>query len=677
LKKVVINLCVILINLTIPVIVFAQATYYVDPINGSDGNNGTSTNKAFRTIFQARNAVRCKIKTMTGDIIIYLKGGIYQLDSALTLSSADSGTNGYKITYQQYQCEKPVISGGVRITGWTLHDPLKNIFKAVVEEPIESRQLYVNALRAIRARTIDASDWYEEGDGYHCPTEVSTWKNISDVEVVSHMVWKCHRGPISSVNGTHATMAQPYWDNVHVQFSAPPIWIENAYELLDREGEWYLDRSSSTIFYKPRIGEDISTAEVILSKQETLVKGSNVGNITFSGITFAYATWLIPNTIGGFACIQADARTSSPIAPFGFYFWQVFEQVPGNISFNHSSNIKFNSCAFEHLGSTALQFYRGSKNDTIYDNTFRDISGSAISVGSLNDSVPAPDDLVKDNSVTNNLISEVAVEFSGCVGILVGYTDHTVLSHNEIRSLPYTGISLGWGWSNKETIAKNNEISYNLIDSVMTLLDDGGAIYTISAQGGSEIHNNFIKNNLNQPAALYADQGTSYMRWHHNVVDNAPRWMNLWSETSLNVIADFNFYTNPEFVFGGTNCTIENNVYVSNNWPAGAINIMQTAGRVPTVGCHNNIAAVGESRAFRINSYPNPTLGTFHISFDVSFQENYTVKVYDCQGRLLQTALKNKSEIEFELNLNNYPAGLYLIRIAAGNHDYQQKMIKQ
>ena len=40
-------------------------------------------------------------------------------------------------------------------------------------------------------------------------------------------------------------------------------WIENAYELLDEPGEWYLDRSRHELFYRPRPGEDLATARVV------------------------------------------------------------------------------------------------------------------------------------------------------------------------------------------------------------------------------------------------------------------------------------------------------------------------------------------------------------------------------------------------------------------------------
>jgi hypothetical protein len=56
-----------------------QASYYVDPVNGNDIYNGLTTGTAFHTITKARDAVRTINSNMTGDIIVYLRGGTYPL----------------------------------------------------------------------------------------------------------------------------------------------------------------------------------------------------------------------------------------------------------------------------------------------------------------------------------------------------------------------------------------------------------------------------------------------------------------------------------------------------------------------------------------------------------------------------------------------------------------------
>src|SRR5262249_55750017 len=90
-----------------------------------------------------------------------------------------------------------------------------------------------------------------------------------------------------------------------------PGWIENAYELLDQPGEWYLDLTMHLISYIPRPGENLATSRVVAGGLESVMRGDGtldapVHDIEFDGLTFAYTTWLAPNTRDGFSEEQAN-----------------------------------------------------------------------------------------------------------------------------------------------------------------------------------------------------------------------------------------------------------------------------------------------------------------------------------------------------------------------------------
>src|SRR5206468_764562 len=148
-------------------------------------------------------------------------------------------------------------------------------------------------------------------------------------------------------------------------------------------------------------------AEVVLPKLETLISGAGVMNVQFKGLIFAYATWLHPNTTSGFPCIQSEAIYVGPNTSS--------MQLPANITFAYCQNLRFEGNTFEHLGVTGLQLFRGCKSNVVYDNTFYDISASAVSIGSVGDANASANDLVKDNTIDNNLITRAAVEYYGCV----------------------------------------------------------------------------------------------------------------------------------------------------------------------------------------------------------------------------------------------------------------------
>ena len=134
-----------------------QAEFFVSP-QGSDANPGT-IERPFRTIERAQSAVREINSNMQGNIVVYLRDGVYQLERTLEFSEADSGTNGYRVIYQAYPGENPIVSGGVQVTGWEHHEG--NIYKAKLERDIKLRALYVNGQRAVMAwKNVTAQGGY-------------------------------------------------------------------------------------------------------------------------------------------------------------------------------------------------------------------------------------------------------------------------------------------------------------------------------------------------------------------------------------------------------------------------------------------------------------------------------------------------------------------------------------
>jgi len=120
--------------------------------------------------------------------------------------------------------------------------------------------------------------------------------------------------------------------------------------------------------------------------------------------------------------------------------------------------------------------------------------------------------------ISNNFITDISNEDWSCVGIGVGYTRNTAIEHNEIENVSYTGISMGWGWSAAANAMKNNKIVANKIHHYGKHNYDCAGIYTLSAQPGSVINNNYIDSIYKAAYAhlpshwfyLYTDEGSSY-----------------------------------------------------------------------------------------------------------------------------------------------------------------------
>lgn len=115
---------------------------------GDDAAAGTRQ-APFRTLRRALEALRLSHAT---NITLSLADGTYRLDETLRFDADRFGPDGAHVTMRAMPGAKPVISGAVKVEGWTLHDASLNIYRAHVGAH-RSRQLYVNGKRATRART--------------------------------------------------------------------------------------------------------------------------------------------------------------------------------------------------------------------------------------------------------------------------------------------------------------------------------------------------------------------------------------------------------------------------------------------------------------------------------------------------------------------------------------------
>ena len=469
-------------------------SFYVDPTNGNDANSGTLTSP-FRTIDKARQVVRSVKGSMTSNINVYLRGGTYALNSTLVFDALDSGTNGFNVIYQAYNGEIPVISGGQTITGWTLTS--NGIYKASAQG-LNFRQLYVADSRAVRAR-------YPNTDTY---SRLKSWDdsakkivvNNSDIpsytndagnpaEISIQLRWTNDWLRIGSVErlGADANLvpAEPERTTIFNK-NDPPRWanqpyhLENALEFLDQPGEWYLKKSTNEVYYKPRAGENISSIKVVAPKVDTLIKlagtpSNPVHHLQFSGISFESTNWTKPSDYG-----FVDHQGNQYLTYFTSYGDYNAPRTEAALILNAATNIQVTGNKFKNIGSIAIDIYNGSQNNSIIGNRITDIAGSGIQLGYFPPSHteqtynPPANQQTLNNTISNNYIARIGLDYKGAVGIITGYTYGAVIEHNEITNAPYSGISVGWGWSFEQSMLGNNQIKFNHIWNVVNALQTEG-----------------------------------------------------------------------------------------------------------------------------------------------------------------------------------------------------------
>lgn len=513
------------------------ATFVVSP-DGDDRNPGTEA-APFRSILRAQQALRPGIEQMTSDVTILLRGGTYELDETLRFDHRDSGANGFRVVYRSFPGEEAIVSGGSAITGWM--ETETGLLRAEVGGR-RFRQLYVNGARATRSRLPNDPEftrlvrWDEPTQRLVLkPGALSPWSNLSEIELVVFKQWTQNNLRLESyVEAGEEVFLLPrepdrtkaFMGHLFLRLEGQPYFLENAFEFLDAPGEWYLRRTTGEVFYRPREGDDVARGTVIAPHLERLldVRGTArepVHDLAFVGLTFQYAGWTLPSD-EGFVTGQADAIYAGTTPMAG--------RVPAAVQVEHAHHVRFERNTFRHLGGTGLTLTTGVSDSEVVGNRVQDLSGSGIVVESSLEPRPIDPRLVcRDNLVANNLIERIGLDYRSSVGIFAGFVSHTRIEHNEIHDAPYTGISLGWGWTDSETRLGHNRVAANHLYGVMSIMADGAGIYTLSKQPGTVIRENYIHDLVRSPWAghspipgIYLDEGSSGILLSNNVLERVP-----------------------------------------------------------------------------------------------------------------------------------------------------------
>ncbi|WBB82105.1 RICIN domain-containing protein [Micromonospora sp. WMMD882] len=532
-----------------------QQTYHVAP-DGNDANPGT-LQAPFRTLQRARDVVRTVNSNMTGDIEVYLRGGRYPVTSTIEFGAADSGTNGNRVVYAAYQNEKPVLDGGVQVTGWTQHSG--NIWKAPLDRANKLRALYVNDKRAFMAsKTVNSAGchgtynitagqaaWaWESGsqcDGakYNLNDFPAIARNQDDIEIETATTWTTAIVGVRQVTTTPdganrvalyqqpgAAIAQGAFNgNAQVNGSHK---LMNAYEFLDSPGEFFFDKTARTVYYYKSSSENMTTASVYAPNNvSTLLRvagtstSSHARNITFSGLTVQHSDWNLANVAGSaYKQAQQGNLTATAYAKGNFhvYYYRNVDVVPGIVQVQNADGILFQRNRVQHTGADGISMVNDVQSSQLIGNHTNDIAGSAVVVGHpqhvyVGDGTssnrekwtPQVEGLPKNIDIRNNYLYDSAVLFNGHSPISAYFVDTLTVQRNRIEKAPWSGITLGWGWWNFDgssgsivpnrptTTARNNTISHNHIIDTVQRLSDTAPIYTLGSQPGTMITNNYLQ----------------------------------------------------------------------------------------------------------------------------------------------------------------------------------------
>ena len=521
----------------------SAVTFYVAK-NGNDAwsgklpaPNAQRNDGPFATLQRARDAVR-ELKRQQGGtlkqpVTVFVRSGTHFLTEPLTFTPEDSGTAECPVTFAAYKDEKPVISGGRKLGNWEIGrlGNGKTVWTVTIPEVREGKwmfhQLWVNGQRRVRARhpnegflkvaavpDLQPNQPYNKGQNrfQFAPGDVKAWENLEDVDVVLLHFWVSVRFAVASVDEQKniVTFTQTSRRKLMEGFGNAPAryYVENALELLDAPGEWYLNRNTGVLYYLPMPGEKMEQAEVIAPALTHLVRlqgepqvGQWVEHVAFHRLTFAHSEWWLPRNDTG------DAQASVA--------------VTGAIQGDGVRHCAFEGCTVAHVSNYAMHLARGCQQNRIVGCEVFDLGAGGVRIGETTIRDNAAEQ-THGNEVTDNHIYDGGKTFHQAIGVWVGQSYGNRIAHNHIHDFYYTGISVGWTWGYGRTLTRDNVIEFNHVHDIgRGWLSDMGGIYTLGTQPGTVIRNN-VFHDITAVGyggwGIYFDEGSSEIVAENNLV---------------------------------------------------------------------------------------------------------------------------------------------------------------
>jgi len=508
-----------------------QKTFYVSTI-GDDSWSGllpspnpTNTDGPFLTPSAAQLAVLSVPRPLTGQVIVYIREGLYELNQTLVLgpgSGGDSPISSVLWTKYPEDVGQVILSGGVQISQWT-ETSQPGIWKAKLptSAPLRSRGLFETFASGESARRTPAripmpaesgrENLYSDDSTLqyvglldHSPLNGSCWgskantsinqwgfvynssdsrspspdfADIKGLDVLVFGAWTASWGSVSSIHSDNSSLivtsplssAIPgQWGGLGCPGGARYV-LFNAFEgLVPGSGYFYVNDSSREIFYAPYAYEDMTSLKLSVPVLSTVAElagddcGGPLFSITFSEMSIRHAS-------------DGGTRESD----------QGNDVLSGSFTLSTATDISLINMEFAHSDSSGVFLTDFLTRVSIINCSITSVGGDGIGLKLVYEDVGS---YPVNTTIFNNTVNGVGHVFFGQPsGIRVqGDPSSTVnVSNNLVTSSTYAGIMVGWQTGSKKPTSDftwqfvvQDNVVYNC---GLSTLSDFGGIYVSSA----------------------------------------------------------------------------------------------------------------------------------------------------------------------------------------------------
>lgn len=484
---------------------------------------------------------------------IVIADGHYEIAEPLQFAADDGGTEESPVSFEAAPGGSPVISGGRAIGAW--QQGADGVWQTKLEDVAKRswffEQLFVNGRRAVRARSPNTGYFNFVGEApgnafgdvkeleFHAfavaPDHYALLKAIpaeqrDDVLLTVTHAWAVGQCRIKSLHdASQSVLIKGRSRYPFVRFEPDQRWwVENYRAALDAPGEWFLDRSTGTLFYKPLPGEDMTTTEAIAPVADKFVVMKGTRNVTFKGLRFEYANYIYPKD--------------------GLHDGQAATDTDGAIDLQDVRGIRITDCEVAHVGRHAIYFRNGCADSAVTHCHLYDLGGGGVRVGEVDK--PVAERICRNIAVDDCIIQHGGRLHPSACGVVFTHTRNCSVTHCDIGDLFYTGVSAGWNWGYGESLSRETRVEDNHIHHLgWAYLSDMGGFYGLGTSPGTVIRGNHIHHVASHRYGgwgLYTDEGSTDVLMENNLVHDT------WNSGFHQHYGYYNVIRNNIFAFGHT-----------------------------------------------------------------------------------------------------------------------------
>lgn len=436
------------------------ADIYVSP-SGNDSNSGAK-GSPLASLAGARNAARKSAGKEA--VTVHVADGTYYLPETLVFTPEDSGSKQNKVVYVAATEGGAILSGGAELKlSWVTHQD--GIFKAQTPADLKVDQLFIDGQNQRMARypNYDASKKAEPYQGFAADAfakeRAATWHNPTGgyIHAMHRAGWGgYHYQIIGKGDDGEVTYEGGWQNNRRMGMHRDHRMVENIFEELDAPGEWFHDAKTSTLYYKPKPGIDLSGVKVEVVRLRHLVEfqgseSSPVRFITLQGFKVRHAARTFMD------CKEQLLRSDWAIYRGGAFMLTgtedvnildcEFDQVGGNAVLvnNYNRRVLVKGCHIHDTGASGVCFV-GDPN-AVRDPLFEygqknDLSKIDRTIGPKTNNYPA------ESTVEDCLIHGIGRVERQPAGVQIEMASEIAVRDCSIYDTARAGINIGdgaWG----------------------------------------------------------------------------------------------------------------------------------------------------------------------------------------------------------------------------------------